>query len=119
LAPRQTEGSVLFCDLRGFSREAEKHADDLMALLERVSKALRVMTGNILDQGGVVGDFQGDAAMGFWGWPLVQPDAAALACKAALGIRALFEANARRPRHPLAGFQIGIGIATGQADAGP
>jgi adenylate cyclase len=32
------------------------------------------MTRNILEQGGVVGDFHGDAAMGFWGWPIVQPD---------------------------------------------
>jgi adenylate cyclase len=118
LAPRQTEVTVLFCDLRGFSRQSEQHADDLMALLERVSKALRVMTGNILDQGGVVGDFQGDAAMGFWGWPLHQPDAVRRACFAALGIRELFEANARRPGHPLADFRIGIGIATGQAVAG-
>src|SRR6185437_1879212 len=75
LAPRKTEVSVLFCDLRGFSLESEKHADDLMGLLERVSKALRVMTYHIMDSGGVVGDFQGDAAMGFWGWPLAQPDA--------------------------------------------
>jgi adenylate cyclase len=118
LAPRQTEVSVLFCDLRGFSREAEKNAGDLLALLERVSKALQVMTGNILDRGGVVGDFQGDAAMGFWGWPLAQPDAVKRACLAALEIRAQFEANARRPGHPLANFQIGIGIATGQAVAG-
>jgi adenylate cyclase len=118
LAPRQTEVSVLFCDLRGFSREAEKQAGDLLALLERVSKALRVMTGNILDQGGVVGDFQGDAAMGFWGWPLPQPDAVARACLAALGIRALFEANSRRAGHPLSNFRIGVGIATGQGVAG-
>jgi adenylate cyclase len=118
LAPRQTEVSVLFCDLRGFSLQTERHADDLLELLNRVSKALGVMTHHILDQGGVVGDFQGDAAMGFWGWPLAQPDAVVRICRAALGIRREFDAAARQPDSPLAGFHAGIGIATGQAVAG-
>jgi adenylate cyclase len=118
LVPRQTDVTVLFCDLRGFSRESEKYANNLLALLERVSKALGVMTQNILDQGGVIGDFQGDAAMGFWGWPLAQPDAIERACLAALTIRTTFEASAHRVDHPLAGFQVGIGIATGPAVAG-
>ncbi len=118
LAPRQTEVSVLFCDLRGFSLQTERYADDLLELLNRVSKALGVMTHQILDQGGVVGDFQGDAAMGFWGWPLAQPDAVLRICRAALGIRAEFETAAREPQSPLAAFYVGIGIATGQAVAG-
>jgi len=118
LVPRETEVSVLFCDLRGFSRQTEQHADDLMGLLNRVSKALGVMTRQILDQGGVVGDFQGDAAMGFWGWPLVHDDAVLRICRAALGIRTEFETAARQPSSPLAGFHAGIGLATGKAVAG-
>ncbi len=70
LEPRQTEVTVLFCDLRGFSREAEKSRDDLMGLLNRVSHALDVMTKCIHSHQGVIGDFQGDAALAFWGWPL-------------------------------------------------
>jgi adenylate cyclase len=118
LTPRPAEVSVLFCDLRGFSRASEQSADDLMGLLERVSKALRVMTQHILEHGGVIGDFQGDSAMGFWGWPIEQSDAARRACLAALEIRAHFEANARRVDHPLANFRVGIGIASGTAVAG-
>jgi len=110
LAPRETEVSVLFCDLRGFSRETERHADDLLGLLRRVSKALGVMTRHIRQQGGVVGDFQGDAAMGFWGWPLPQEDAVLRTVTAALAVRAEFEATA--------GFRAGIGLATGTAVAG-
>jgi adenylate cyclase len=110
LAPRETEVSVLFCDLRGFSRESERYAGDLLGLLQRVSKALGVMTLHIREEGGVVGDFQGDAAMGFWGWPLPQRDAVLRTCRAALGIRHEFEATA--------GFHAGIGIATGKAVAG-
>lgn len=110
LAPRETEVSVMFCDLRGFSRESERQAGDLLGLLQRVSKALGVMTHHIREQGGVVGDFQGDAAMGFWGWPLPQKDAVPRTCRAALAIRADFEAAT--------GFQAGIGVATGPAVAG-
>ena len=118
LAPRQTEVSVLFCDLRGFTLETERHADELLELLNRVSKALGVMTHQILNTGGVVGDFQGDAAMGFWGWPLPQEDAVSRTCRAALAIRAEFQAASGRSDSPLAGFQAGIGIATGTAVAG-
>ncbi|HWA96880.1 MAG TPA: adenylate/guanylate cyclase domain-containing protein [Pirellulales bacterium] len=118
LAPRETEVTVLFCDLRGFSRQSERSADNLMGLLERVSGALGVMTHHILDQGGVFGDFQGDAAMGFWGWPLEQTDRVERACGAALAIRKEFEAAAQQTDHPLSGFRVGIGLATGRAVAG-
>jgi adenylate cyclase len=118
LAPRQTEVSVAFCDLRGFSRESEKNAGDLMGLLERVGNALGVMTHHILENGGVIGDFQGDSAMGFWGWPLPQGDAAARACLAALAVGADLEAAALRRDTALCNFRMGIGIATGVAVAG-
>lgn len=118
LAPRETEVSVLFCDLRGFSQEAVRRSANLMDLLQRTSKALGVMTHHILDQGGVVGDFHGDAAMGFWGWPFSQPDSVQRACLAALAIRSHFEAAAARPGHLLADFRMGLGLATGRAVAG-
>jgi adenylate cyclase len=117
LAPREAEVSVLFCDLRGFSRKSEQSANDLMGLLHRVSLALGVMTRHILAQDGVIGDFHGDSAMGFWGWPLDQSDGAEKACRAALGILDEFT-TAQREGHPLADFRVGIGLATGRAVAG-
>ena len=118
LAPREADVSVLFCDLRGFSRRTEREANDLLGLLHRVSDALGVMTRQILAHGGVVGDFHGDAAMGFWGWPLTQEDTAARVCHAALAIRREFVEAAFDPRHPLSDFRMGIGIASGRAVAG-
>lgn len=118
LAPRECEVSVLFCDLRGFSLKSEHHADDLLGLLNRVSGALGVMTHHILAQGGVFGDFQGDAAMGFWGWPLAGQDEIKRACLAALSISRDFESAGRQPGHPLADFRVGIGLTTGRAVAG-
>ncbi len=117
LSPRETEVTVLFCDLRGFSLESERYAGRLTQLLERVSQALGVMTHHILEQGGVVGDFHGDSAMGFWGWPLSQSDAPLRAARAALMIRDSFSAAAANSS-PLADFRVGIGLATGTAVAG-
>jgi len=118
LAPKETEVSVLFCDLRGFARHTEQSQGNLLGLLARVNQALGVMTRQILKEGGVIGDFQGDAAMGFWGWPVVQQDRAIRVCRAALSIRRHFESAAQDPGNPLAGFRVGIGIATGPAVAG-
>src|SRR4029453_6145394 len=127
LVPREADVTVLFCDLRGFTEQSERAASDLAELLARVSKALGVMTHHILEEGGVVGDFHGDAAMGFWGWPLPQPDAVERACRAALGIRAAFvgpscrEGTAADPAAisvPVPGgvtdpkFRVGSGIAS-------
>ncbi len=118
LTPREADVAVLFCDLRGFSRRSEQSAHDLHGLLRRVSDALSVMTRHIFNHGGVVGDFHGDAAMGFWGWPFPQPDAVQRACQAALGIRQEFADAAAQPGEPLADFRMGIGIASGRAVAG-
>jgi adenylate cyclase len=118
LAPRQTQVTILFCDLRGFSREAERSRDDLLDLLKRVSRALDVMTDCIHEHQGVIGDFQGDAALAFWGWPLDNGHSAADACRAALDIRLKFAAAARQAGDPLSGFRCGIGIASGEAVAG-
>jgi adenylate cyclase len=118
LEPRECDVTVLFCDLRGFSQKAEEAAGDLIGLLDRVSRALEVMTRHILKHEGVTGDFQGDAALGFWGWPFASADAPLNACRAALGIRAAFEKTREKKDHPLADFQMGIGIAHGRAVAG-
>ncbi|WP_298867623.1 adenylate/guanylate cyclase domain-containing protein, partial [uncultured Gimesia sp.] len=118
LEPRECDVTVLFCDLRGFSQYAEDSSGDLIGLLDRVSQALGIMTSHILDFGGVTGDFQGDAALGFWGWPFSSDVAPLDACRAALAIRAAFEQINHQSDHPLSDFHMGIGIAHGRAVAG-
>ncbi len=113
LEPREAELSVMFCDLRGFSRRSERDASHLLELLASVSDALGVMTRHILDTGGVIGDFHGDAAMGFWGWPLEQLNIAERAAIAAMRIRCNNREETLTER-----FHCGIGIATGRAVAG-
>ncbi|MFM9960962.1 MAG: adenylate/guanylate cyclase domain-containing protein [Planctomycetaceae bacterium] len=118
LAPRECDVTVMFCDLRGFSQHAEQSAGDLIGLLNRVSQALGVMTSHILQHRGVTGDFQGDSALGFWGWPFSSDESTLQACRAALGIRKVFAESFQKSGHPLANFQMGIGLAHGPAVAG-
>ncbi len=116
LAPRECDVTAMFCDMRGFSRRAEMSQHHLLELLQRCSEALGLMTRGILEHDGVIADFQGDAALGFWGWPV--PEGPLPALKAALAIQAAFRKCQQEPGHPLADFNVGIGIAHGRAIAG-
>ena len=118
LEPRECDVTVMFCDLKDFSRHAETSSDDLITLLDRVSRIMGVITTQIHKYGGVTGDFQGDAALGFWGWPFPGATATQDACRAALGIRSELQNASSDPQHPLAEFSLGIGIAHGRAVAG-
>jgi adenylate cyclase len=118
LEPRESEITVLFCDVRGFSKKAEAAEGDLLSLLNRIRDVLGVMTTGILKHDGVISDFQGDAALGFWGWPNEPEDGPLAACRAALDIQHEFSKAAQDPNSMLAGFQVGIGVAHGRAIAG-
>ena len=119
LEPRECRLSILFCDLRGFSGASEEMSGNLLKLLDQVSRALGVMTRNILDHRGVIGDFHGDAVMGFWGWPMEQQDASIRACQAALAIAEQFHSpEMSDPSSSTGELTMGLGIATGIAVAG-
>jgi adenylate cyclase len=118
LRARPADVTVLMCDLRGSCRMAEEAESHLPGLWERVSEALSIMTTNIIDRDGVIGDFQGDAAMGFWGWPLADSNQVEQAARAALGIRRDFLRAAAKADHPLHAFSCGLGLAHGASVAG-
>jgi len=116
LEPREAQVTALFCDLRGFSKKSEEGQHDLHDLLQRCSDALGLMTEAILDNDGAIADFQGDAALGFWGWPVEEGPLPA--CRAALQMYDAFRYVRGQADHPLSGFRVGIGIAHGNAIAG-
>lgn len=118
LTPAERTVSVLFCDVRGFSRRCEQLQGDLTRLLQSVRGALGVMANAILENDGTIADFQGDAALAFWGWPVESPDGPLPACRAALQIHREFKAGTAQPGSLLEGFSIGLGIAHGRAIAG-
>ncbi|HUG91180.1 MAG TPA: adenylate/guanylate cyclase domain-containing protein, partial [Planctomycetaceae bacterium] len=116
LDPREADITVLFCDVYGGPDES--FHGDLHAVLDRVSAALGIITRTIFRHNGVVADFQGDAALGFWGWPVESADGPLAACRAALEIQDEFQ-RLYPDANPLGGgFRIGIGIASGEAIAG-
>ncbi|HEY1379002.1 MAG TPA: adenylate/guanylate cyclase domain-containing protein [Gemmataceae bacterium] len=121
LEAKPTPVTVLFCDLRGSCRIVEEGQTDLGQAWEGVSQALGIMTDAIVQFDGVVGDFQGDAAMGFWGWPSTaadRDDQIEQCCRAALTIRRHFASATAKRSSPLAGFACGLGLASGLAMAG-
>jgi adenylate cyclase len=118
LEPRTGQLSVLFGDLRGFSASSERLSENLLELLNRVSRSLGIMTSCILHGRGVVGDFHGDAVMGFWGWPLVQPDAARRAIQTAIEITRQFADSQSEQADTTEGLLMGLGISSGIAVAG-
>jgi adenylate cyclase len=75
------------------------------------------MANGIVESDGAIADFQGDAALGFWGWPMPLPEGPVPACRAALAIVDAFE-NKLNCDGMLDGFSVGIGIAHGRAIAG-
>ncbi|MHC4878893.1 MAG: FHA domain-containing protein [Planctomycetota bacterium] len=118
LEPDVREVTVLFCDVRGFSLKSEVDDDELPGVLQSGREALGVMAGAILDYDGAIADFQGDAALGFWGWPVALDDGPIPACRAALTIAGDFRRASRVKGGPMFGFGAGIGIAHGRALAG-
>lgn len=118
LSPKEGDITVIFCDVRGFSKMTESAGENLFLLLARVSEALSVMTKGIVKYDGIIADFQGDAALGFWGWPVALIDGPLPACDAALAIYDGFKSAALEPYNALKDFQVGIGIAHGRAIAG-
>lgn len=118
LSPVERDVAVLFCDVRNFSQKAEDLSNDLRTLQRSVSSALGAMTDGILDFDGTIADFQGDAALGFWGWPVENDGGPIPACMAALKILERFETSNENPASLLNGFSIGMGISYGPALAG-
>ncbi|MCS6851999.1 MAG: adenylate/guanylate cyclase domain-containing response regulator [Gemmataceae bacterium] len=114
---RDAEISVLFADVRGFSRISEdlgpaKTVQWLRAVME-------VLSDVVLRHQGVLVDIIGDELMAMWGAPEEQPDHADLACQAALDMLDQLPAL-NRDWQPIIGepISLGIGINSGPARVG-
>ncbi len=82
LGGEKRELTIMFTDLAGFSSFSERLGPvELTALL---NDYLSEMTDIIMDEGGTLDKYEGDAIIAFWNAPLAQPDHAGRACRAAL-----------------------------------
>ncbi len=114
---RDAEVSVLFSDIRGFSRLSERLG--AVRTLEWVRATMGVLSECVAAQKGVVVDFIGDGMMAMWGAPASQPDHAARACAAALEMLArLPELNCEWADTLGQPFEYSIGINSGVAQVG-
>ncbi len=117
LASVQREVTVMFTDIRGFSRMAEHMAAaDTAALL---NEHFTLLAACIEEEGGTVDKFIGDSLMAFWGAPEAQEDHAARALRAAHAIHhAVCADNRRRAAAGRAPIRLRIGLHSGPVVVG-
>jgi adenylate cyclase len=115
--------TLLFADVRGFSRLSE--GMDAETLIRFVNRLFTPLSEIILDHRGTIDKFMGDAVMAFWNAPVRDNAHAAQACRAALAMQACMDrlnreeaarkAAAGEPARPI---RIGIGLNTGPCCVG-
>ncbi len=109
--------TILFTDIKNFTTISEKISPHELA--ESIGLYFARMTQAIMDTGGIVDKFIGDAIMGLWGAPHDLPEHAIAACKAALACRKIeTEINALLKEKNLPTFFTRMGINTGDALVG-
>jgi adenylate cyclase len=117
LGGERREITILFTDIRGFTTMSEKL--DPEALVSLLHDFLNPMSNIIINQGGTIDKYMGDAIMALFGAPLAQPDHPHLACRAALemvsSLAALNQEWAAQGRPPL---RVGVGVNTGPMAVG-
>lgn len=108
--------SVLFSDIRGFTTMSERHsAEEIVDILNRYfSQQVEV----IFKYGGTVDKFIGDAIMAFWGAPVDDDRQAINAINCALDMIDVLIAFREEIDAEEHGFDVGIGIHTGQSVVG-
>ena len=82
LGGERREISIYFSDLAGFSSISETLSPE--ALTRLLNEYLSAMTDIILEEGGTIDKYEGDAIIAFWSAPYPQEDHAARALRAAL-----------------------------------
>ena len=117
------ELSVLVCDIRSFSKIAEHMtAEELTAF---INSFLTPVSDIVIENGGTIDKYMGDAILAFWNAPLDQPDHAERACRAALeimacvqGLNAAWRREAEAAGRTFEDVRIGIGVNTGECCVG-
>ena len=110
--------SVMFMDIRGFTSLSEALSDDPQHLTRIINTIMERTTTIVLEHGGTLDKYIGDALMAFWNAPMPQQDHAARAVAAAKAIEAAMP-NINEEVKAMLGdrwsgddIRIGIGIAT-------
>lgn len=116
---REIEASVVFCDIRGFTRLSESVGPQ--EVVDLLNDYFERLVEVVFRHHGVLDKFIGDALMASWG-TLDGDDVtetAISAVRAGIGLRdAIRELNEERLEHRLEPIQMGVGVNTGHLVAG-
>ncbi|MFM7974597.1 MAG: adenylate/guanylate cyclase domain-containing protein [Pirellula sp.] len=114
---KDTEVSVLFCDIRGFSKATDSMAAH--AAMQWLSDTLSELSEVVLQADGVLVDYVGDELFAMWGAPEEDPSHGYSAIRAALEMMKLKRMLNERYKDKIT-FKIdfGIGLNTGKARVG-
>ncbi len=106
------EMTVMFCDMRGFTKMSEQmEPTQLQALLTGVFSQLTTL---IRANRGTIDKYMGDCVMAFWGAPVETTEHAQLAVTAAMQMSlAIKEINDDHRKKGIPEIGIGIGLNTG------
>ena len=109
--------TVLFADIRGFTRLSENARPDRVVQL--LNNYFTAMSDIIFAHGGTLDKYIGDGLMALFGAPTATPEDACNAVRAAVQMqRRMEEINAQLRSEGLAEIAIGIGLHTGVATVG-
>lgn len=84
LGGEKREIYVLFSDLEGFTKMSHAIEPEMVAKL--LNRYLEMLSQVVLDHGGIIDKFVGDAVVAFWGAPIARPDDATRAAQAGYAI---------------------------------
>jgi adenylate cyclase len=117
LGGSRREVTILFTDIEGFTNITEK-ADPEQVMIW-TSRYLAVLSAVIMEYGGTVDKFVGDAVMAIWNAPADDPDHVAHACAAVLACReANRKLNAEFESQGWPTYRTRFGLHTGEAVVG-
>ena len=106
------ELTVMFCDMRGFTKMSEQM--EPTQLQELLTGVFSKLTSLIRSNRGTIDKYMGDCVMAFWGAPVETPEHAQLAVKSAMEMaNAVRDINADHRSRGLPEIGIGIGLNTG------
>ncbi|MGZ3171791.1 MAG: CHASE2 domain-containing protein [Croceibacterium sp.] len=100
---------VLFSDLEGFTKMSHALEPEMVATL--LNRYLDTLSDIVLEHGGVIDKFVGDAVVAFWGAPIALPDDGARAARAGYAIWQAgeqFRQSAERGLPPIGRTRVGL-----------
>lgn len=117
LGGEKREVTLIMSDLRGFTAVAEQLAPE--RVVSMLNYYLGRMTEVVLEYGGTIDEFIGDAILVIFGAPVRRTDHAdrAVACAVAMQ-RAMREVNDWNLAHDLPRMEMGIGVNSGEVVVG-